>query len=347
VLVRVIQTSEDLETYMLIQHESKAAPSAVRTLVLEKRSEASVRSALDWFDVVSLYGLYICGHLVPEVVQPHRYCIEFLGDSDTSAMGCEGEHTSVDDIWSLDPSKQNAANSYAAIASRVLDAECHQVCWSGLKVHSAPPTLGTDGSVVTGGMRALYPRVLPNEIMSPSPANMKNRYPDVIVIHLGACDVTDARVDTWGKTAATFTEQYIEMLKHIRTRHREVPILCVAPDQETVSMERTREGQARTSQRLQECVAAAIALAASQHDIKDVHFKVLAAGLQDPEESQEKSDWALLGHWSSEGHLKVAVAMVRAIQEVNPLWTRQNLPFVYPHMDAEQTGVSNATCAIL
>jgi len=69
-------------------------------------------------------------------------------------------------------------------------------------------------------------------------------------------------------------DYYAELLHLIRKANPTCPILCLVPDATTTSAEVNREGQARTSGRLQENVAAAIARAREHNGIGNVHYEV-------------------------------------------------------------------------
>ena len=285
-LHNVIHTSEALETYLIVRlpTDPEAGPAREHTLCLEKRTEAVVKSALDWFSVVNFYGLFVCGQLLSaEKMRRKPHVIEFVGDSDVCGFGCDGPHTAPNDIWNIDPGFQNAGNSFASIIGRAFGAETHLTSWSGVGVVAGPPTLGTDATVVGAGMRACYGRVLPNEDNSPTPAMTNTRQPDLVCVYIGGCDVSDTNFDPeTGPSAVTFMDYYAELLHMIRSARPKAPILCLVPDATTTSAEGTREGQARTSIRLQECVSAAIMRARDQHDIQNIHYAIVIADLSDP-----------------------------------------------------------------
>ena len=53
--------------------------------------------------------------------------------------------------------------------------------------------------------------------------------------------------------------------------------------------------------------------------------------ITDPNE--DKSDWALLAHWSVRGHIKVADALAKIIKEVLPDWEQVAKPTPSPVME--------------
>ncbi|KAL3929968.1 MAG: hypothetical protein SGPRY_001731, partial [Prymnesium sp.] len=93
------------------------------------------------------------GMLTQPSQPPSDRLIEFIGDSDTAALGNEARRG--DSI--LDPSKQNAALSYAAVVADALGALHHNISYSAIgAVHNAPMSvLGLDGNMSSFYARSL------------------------------------------------------------------------------------------------------------------------------------------------------------------------------------------------
>jgi len=344
-LVRVIRTLSGVRTYELC---SPLAPGVYR-LCLSKRTEASVKSVYDWFGTVTLYGFYVHGSSVSkpgrllqhpdyEADKERRLLIEFIGDSDTTSFGNEGPHSDVSAIQSMDASKQNAWNSYAAQAARCFDADYSLVAWTGTGVISAPPIPGSNPSVISRGMRAIFNRSVANW-----ESEACHALPDLVVLHIGGNDLTGVHIDDDAREnirasedltvpiLAKFIDAYVELLTMVRKSYPTTPIVCLAPDENTMSAESSRKGQAETSALVQTAVYCAV----EEFGDAQTHFVILRPypELLDPED-ENKADWALLSHWSVQGHSKVAAALVTSIQKVMPHWVIKSAMTVCPAMSA-------------
>ena len=64
-------------------------------------------------------------------------------------------------------------------------------------------------------------------------------------------------------------------------------------------------------------------------------------------EGDHTSDWALLSHWSSQAHLKVAESLVGEIKELMGWKMKASRCAVQPSMAAEWTAVTQSVCTIL
>jgi len=115
-----------------------------------------------------------------------------------------------------------------------------------------------------------------------------------------------------------------------------------------MSAELTREDQAETSALVQSGVLKAFEAVKKSGD-ENVHYEILRPdpAITDPAEETGK-DWALVAHWSVQGHSKVAGALVKAIQKVLPDWKAQEEPTPCALMESECTLVTDneGSCVI-
>lgn len=342
-LVRVIETMEGFGVYELC-----SMPFGEHTLVLHKRTEAAVKTALDWFEPVTFYGLFVDGDsefnkvgalILHDFKKP--LSIEFIGDSDTTSFGNEGEPTGADDIDTMDPSKQNCWNSYAAQAARCFDVDYHQVCWTGVGVVHGAPIPGTSLDVIQRGMRTVYPRALAN-----SESNQPREEHQLCVVFIGGNDLTGEDTEMFESFTSAglkdFLKHYEELLRMVRKSNPDATILCVAPDEFTMSAEPDRDGQRDTSHLVQLAVSKAVQDCADPN----VHYRILSPTIQieDPAKTPVE-DWAMLAHWSVKGHTKVAGALVAAIHEVTG-WEIISEPTPCPIMKPVNSVISQDQCTI-
>ncbi|HLF36169.1 MAG TPA: SGNH/GDSL hydrolase family protein [Cyclobacteriaceae bacterium] len=153
-------------------------------------------------------GLKIDGRgLVPVYGKKHR--IEFIGNSITCGYGTEGK--SREEHFTYET--QNCLHTYAANTAKKLGADFMLVCRSGIGMYQS---YGGDTSFA---MPLLY-----EEIISGSPVkwNFENFLPDVVVIELGANDLS-SKVDS-----ARFARAYLGFLKKLRSYYPSAKIVCIS-----------------------------------------------------------------------------------------------------------------------
>jgi hypothetical protein len=103
-----------------------------------------------------------------------------------------------------------------------------------------------------------------------------------------------------------------------------VPIICLAPDENTMSAEKTRAAQKQTAEAVQKGVQKAVAMfedirkrESTHSSTATLHYKVLepANPILSPEtEEGRREDWALLAHWSVKGHSKVPSCVILRVR---------------------------------
>jgi len=345
--------------------------------MLHKRTEACIKTVTDWFEPVSFYGFFVSSPtpgITPRLLpHPHnktkRRYVEFIGDSDTTSYGNEGEITDAIAVHTMDPAKQNAWNSYAAQAARCFDADCSMVCWTGIGVHGAEPIPGTELDVMNGGMRTVYNRSVAYASSQP-PAD----HPDLVVVYIGGNDLSgNAFGDLSGvdealggtalegspgmagrKVLEDFSEALVEVLQAVRTRNLHAPVVLLAPNETTMSAESTTEEQAYTAGLVQRGVRLAH-VAFSAWCVKNGHepnasFHVLRPTPAISNPDVDPSEWGLLRHWSVKGHQKVARALVKVIEEALPEWKATSEPTPCPVLepDTYEIGDSSAlACSLM
>jgi len=325
------------------------------TVTVSKRTEAVVRNGLEWFDPCTVYGMFvegggdIKGELLPCDNTASKPMIEFIGDSDTTAFGNEGPPTSIINLASMVPAKQNAWNSYAAQTARAFDADYCMICWTAIGATSTPPIPGTDYVLQRKGQRQLYNRTIANDkdsLWHGPPA-------DLAVIFLGGNDLTqlaseckemDKLESYCNKYAESAMLHFIrcqkEVIGKVRKRSPDAPILVVAPSNHMMSAELHQLAQAQTATMVRSGCRKAVEAYTAETKDKNVHFKVLCPSQNfcDPSKIADDTDdntelraelqqyWASLAHWSILGHQQVAESLVKHIEDTVPGWKRKRDP---------------------
>ena len=113
---QVFEVAEGVRRYSIFD-STKPGAHTVRVL---KRSENSKGR-------VGLRKILVDGELMPPRLPAKRRRLEFIGDSITCGFGNE-----MDGSGTFSTSLENGFETYAAIAARLLDAEYHSVCISGI-----------------------------------------------------------------------------------------------------------------------------------------------------------------------------------------------------------------------
>ena len=126
-------------------------------------------------------GYEICA--LPNIA---RRKIEFVGDSDTAAFGCEGAATimGLRSMLGMRLAHQNISNSWSYALCRMLDAEPSVVAWSGIGVAQNASYCDPPGR---GAMAAVFGRAIASDPTS------EHRFgswePDLGVVQVGGNDL--------------------------------------------------------------------------------------------------------------------------------------------------------------
>ena len=137
--------------------------------------------------------------------------IEFIGDSYTCGYGNEG--ASHDEHFKYET--ENAYQTYCAIASRALNAECITVCRSGIGMYK-----GYDGDEGFN-MPTLYDTIAAGKSYT---WNYKKSQPQLVVVYLGGNDANT------GIDSLKFSNSYLGFLARIRHNYPAAKILCLSDD---------------------------------------------------------------------------------------------------------------------
>lgn len=139
--------------------------------------------------------------------------IEFVGDSYTCGYGTEG--LSRTDPWK--PETENPALTYADILGRFFDADAIHISHSGRGVAR---NYGDNTPEET--MPKLYTQVY--DAMGEQPQWTPDYQPDIVVVYLGTNDFSTGKQPS----ISYWKQEYIKLLKEIRTFHPDAPIFCLA-----------------------------------------------------------------------------------------------------------------------
>lgn len=214
-----IRLKSDGENYLLILLDGQIVQNALRvtgeseyplvSCLKEGPHEISlVRRNEFYFGSIQFMGFTIeGGELLPLPPQPVKR-LEFIGDSITCGFGNEG-NMSMEYHQKYD----NAYLSYAAIASRLLGAECHIIGYSGFGI--IRDYLGNEQNTLP----AKYDLVIPEESI-PWDFCWK---PQLVGINLGTNDFGfGTKPDR-----EQFIKAYINFIKRIRNNYPDTHILCI------------------------------------------------------------------------------------------------------------------------
>ena len=138
--------------------------------------------------------------------------IEFVGDSYTCGYGTEAPSATSPFL----PEEENPALTYADILGRYFDADAIHISHSGRGIVRNYGDFNQHENMVK-----LYAQTFDQyaeEAWTPSYT------PDIVVIYLGTNDFSTGKQPT----LSSWCENYIALLKQIRSFHGDVPILCVA-----------------------------------------------------------------------------------------------------------------------
>lgn len=145
-----------------------------------------------------------------ETPRPWQHRIEFIGDSITCGYGVEGPDANCP----FSGATESAWLTYAAVASRELDAEAHLIAYSGKGVFQ---NYGGDQDEL---MPELYGRTLTND--PGSTWDFTAWIPEAVVVNLGTNDFSVA-IDE-----ADFVSAYAALLAQIRGHYPQAHIFCIS-----------------------------------------------------------------------------------------------------------------------
>ena len=171
------------------------------TVTLYKRTEGEEGSAQFQGFVLSEKG-----ELLDAPARPEKR-IEFFGDSITSGYGCE-RGPRARDGQVVD---KNSFKSYAGVAAKELNAECHFTSCSGI---------GVVGGWTPFTMPQLYERLSANEING-TKWDFKKWVPHVVVVNLFENDRSRARASD-----EQILEGYVKFVNSLRTAYPEAHVVC-------------------------------------------------------------------------------------------------------------------------
>ncbi len=182
--------------------------SVPHTITIHKRTETFV--GVGEFEGFILDGK---GELLPPDKRPERR-IEFIGNSITCGYGVEGD--SPDCHFS--PVTENANLSYAAIASRELNADYHLIAYSGRGVVR---NYGDSNKISVEPMPALYDRICFNDTISKW--DFTKWIPQVVVINLGTNDFSTQPFPDKN----VFQNAYKNLIDRVRNLYPGVAVFCI------------------------------------------------------------------------------------------------------------------------
>ncbi len=200
------------DTYLL--YEAKEVKTTKIRLV--KYSEAA-------FGKVGIVKLLIDSVQPPQPTPLRSRRLEFIGDSITCGYGNEG-------LWMVDSfhtAQENPWEAYAARTARMLEADYHLVCWSGIGIISNWTDKEEPNEELL--MPVLYPYTdHSTELAVGSEATElwdNNLYvPDCIVINLGTNDNSYTKGIL--ERVSVFEEKYYDFIKMVRQKNPSSIILC-------------------------------------------------------------------------------------------------------------------------
>ncbi|MCU0430666.1 MAG: GDSL-type esterase/lipase family protein [Cytophagaceae bacterium] len=156
-------------------------------------------------------GLQLEGKLVMPSSGNNRL-IEFIGNSITCGYGIEGESHEC----KFSPETENAYYSYAAVASRKLNAHYHAIAYSGKGMYR------NYDRTTKETMSLIYDRYFPDE--SEHTWDFKTApLPQVVVLSLGTNDFSQLP----SPDSIVFVNTYVNFLKRLRYYYPEAWIICM------------------------------------------------------------------------------------------------------------------------
>lgn len=185
----------------------------IHTMLVQKRTEGEQGRT-------TLRGIETDGVLLAAPAAPGRH-IEFIGDSHTCGYGTEGK--SVKEPFT--PQTENCNLAWGCIVARCFGADYTLIAHSGQGIVR---NWGDEKEVSDCTMRE---RMLRTFDMDPeSRWNFNDYKPDIVVVKLGSNDFSTDFVPS----EKAFNESYAQALRQLREAYGPVPVLCVAPSDNTI-----------------------------------------------------------------------------------------------------------------
>ena len=144
----------------------------------------------------------------------HDRRIEFVGDSITAGLDVVKVGAGVFTL-----AAENNRLDYSAVAARRLSAESICIAYSGNGVHC------DGGGGKSNTLPVLYERIVPQE--PDSRWDFTRWTPQVVVIHLGANDVTAARSGRCNDDFQLYIDSYVTFVARVRKQYPEAHIFCM------------------------------------------------------------------------------------------------------------------------
>jgi len=250
---------------------AEGLPHGVHTVLVQKRTEGEQGRT-------TLFAVGSDGPLLDAPQAPGRH-IEFIGDSHTCGYGTEGKSPKEP----FTPETENCDLAWGCIIARYFDADYTLIAHSGQGIVR---NWGDEKEVSDCTMRE---RMMRTFDMEETPLWDFAQYrPDIVVIKLGSNDFSEGVAPS----EEAFNASYAQALRQIRAAYGDVPVLCVAPAENT-----TVYGYLQTFLREQQDPA--------------LHCTVMTPGITD-----WGNDMGANFHPNHRGHRKLASAIIPYIATI-------------------------------
>ena len=191
---------------------TEGLPAGEHTVLVQKRTEAEQGRT-------TLYGVSTDGRLLPPPAARKRL-IEFIGDSHTCGYGTEGKSPKEP----FTPETENCNLAWGCIIARYFDADYTLIA------HSGQGMVRNWGDRPEGSACTMRERLTRTFDMEEEPQwNFAGYRPDIVVIKLGSNDYSE----DISPSKEAFNGAYAEALRKLRKAYGDVPVLCVAPCENT------------------------------------------------------------------------------------------------------------------
>ena len=250
---------------------AEGLPHGPHTVLVQKRTEGEQGRT-------TLRGIETDGPLLAPTAAPGRH-IEFIGDSHTCGYGTEGK--SVKEPFT--PQTENCNLAWGCIIARCFGADYTLIAHSGQGIVR---NWGDEKEVSDCTMRE---RMLRTFDMDAAPRwDFSGYKPDIVVVKLGSNDFSTGIVPS----EKAFNAAYAQLLRQLREAYGPVPVLCVAPSDNTTIL-----GYLETFQREQQDPA--------------LHITAMLPGITDWE-----GDMGANYHPNHRGHRKMAMSVIPYIATI-------------------------------
>ncbi|CAJ1330134.1 unnamed protein product [Effrenium voratum] len=294
-----------LKTYPQVRDYPLKLPgpdSEMRVIEVQKRTESRIGGTMQKpTGPVVLHGVMLEDGTLEELeedTQERR--LEFLGDSETSGFGNLGPSQpgapGLRSLLTVNIAHQDGNQAWPALAAKALDADFHNIAWSGAGV-----VWNGMGCSADAPFHDLYARAL-----GTSEAEVVDEWqPDAVVIYLGGND--------WWSLADkghdALTEGFHRFLERVRERRAEAAIcvLLASPDSICACIG-SQEDQAAFAADMSQCWRSAAEKLGDSRVFLDVVAPNPPCSLSEP------ADWGQMGHWSVQGNKKWAAAVVPILE---------------------------------